>query len=634
MLDTLRQGANSWLAKLLMGLLVASFMVWGVRYNESGGGTNTLLQVAGQNITNDQYRNLFNRELAQIEQQAGRRIDPAIAHQSGLDQRIIQGLLVDGHARVLNLGLSDEALLNLVQQDKTLQGPDGKFSPAAFRFNLQNLQMTEADYLAMMRRDNIRQQLVGSVTVGAPAPMALVEALNQFEGEQRSLDYFIVPDSKVPAPAKADEPKLKAFYEASQEAYRAPEYRSAGVFYASPDDIKGTVTVTDDEAKTIYEATKSTYEKPERRHVQLMTFQDKAQADKAFAALKSGKDFLAVAKTMGLADKDVDRGLIVKKDILDSVVSDAAFKLAKDKVSDVIEGALTTALVRVTEIQPGSTTPLEEAKAKIKDVRARELASKQLIEFRGKIEDERAGGRLLKDMPAKFPFKYLDVPLASATGLGLDGKAVPTTLPNLPTILKAAFASDVGVEIDPIDLGKDGWAWVEVKEVKASRIKDFAEVKAEVEKASTANDIATALSKLGGDLAGRANKGEDFAKLAKEFGAEVKSAKDLTRNAQNAELPPSAIQLSYALAKGAAAAVGTADGKGRVVFKLGAVTPAKPLDAAKATEAAKSLAQRMSGGMEAQYIGGLQSSLGLTRNEALFRQMVGASGNDDSGSDQ
>ena len=633
MLDSLRQGANSWLAKLLMGLLVVSFMVWGVRYNQDGGGSNTLLQVAGQNITADTYRKLFNQELGNLELQTRQRIDPVLAHQYGLDQRIISGLLVDGHARVLNLGLSDEALLDRVQNDKAFLGVDGKFDASSLKIMLQNRQMSEGTYFATVKRDSIRDQLVGSLTVGAPAPLALVEAVNQFEGEQRSIEYFTVPASKAPAPAKADDAKLKAYFEAHQEDYRAPEYRAIGVFLASPDDVKDPSKVTDAEAKGLYDANKSQYEKLERRHVQLMSFQDKAASDKAFTAIKSGKEFMAVAKEMGLADKDVDRGLITKKDLIDSVVAEAAFKLEKDKVSNPIEGALATSIVRVTEIQPGSTTPFDDVKAKIKESRARELALKQMIDFRSKIEDERAGGRPLKDMHQKFPFKYSDLPLASASGLGVDGKPLATVLPNLPALLKAGFTSDVGVESDPVDLGKDGWAWVEVKEVKPTRIKDLPEVKAEVEKATLAADTAAALSKLTADLAARANKGEDFAKLAKELGLEVKTAKDLTRNAKNADLPTGAIQLSFAQAKGAAASTPATEDASRLVFRLTAVTPAKPLEAEKAKAAAKSLAQQFASSFEGQYLGGLQTSLGLTRNEALFRQMVGNAASD-GGSDQ
>ena len=626
MLDTLRQGASGWLAKLLMGLLVISFGVWGVRYSDTSSGTNTLLQVAGQNITSDQYKRLFDQEVTRLEQEAHQRIDPAIAHQLGVDQKIFTGLLVDGHARALNLGISDQALLDLLKSQKSLQSADGQLDPAALRFMLQQLRMTEESYFSMLRRDSVREQLLGSITGGAPAPAVLVEAFNQFESEQRAIDYFIVPVSKAPVQAKPDEAKLKAYFETHPEGYRAPEFRVLGVLYASPDDIKGTIMVSDDDAKGVYEANKATYVTPERRHVQMMSFQDKSAAEKAFAALKSGKEFMAVAKELGFADKDVDHGLIVKSDLLDKVVGEAAFKAEKDKVSNPIDGALTTSILRITEIQPGSTKTFDDAKAAIKDTRARELAAKQLVDYRAKIEDERGGGRALKDMPAKFPFKYLDLAPVDQAGVGVDGKPLPTTLPNLAALLKVGYAGDVGVEIEPVNLGKDGWAWVEVKEVKPARQKPLVEVKAEVERATIENETAAALAKLAGDLADRANKAEDFVKLAKEAGSEVKSVAGLTRKTKNAELPPAAVQLSFALAKGAAAAIGAADGKARLVFRLKDVTAAKPLEAAKAAETGKALTQRMAGGLESQYLSSLEQSLGFRLDEKLFKQMLGNGG--------
>ena len=622
MLDILRRGASGWLAKLLMGLLVASFVVWGVRYNDSGAGSNTLAQIGGRNITTVEYQRLFAEELKRMEAQSHQRIDPALAHKFGVDRQIFSGLMIDAQARQLNLGISDQALLERLKSQKSLQGANGEFDPAALRFMLQNLGMTEEGYFTTLRRDLVREQLLGSVTTGAPVSAALVDAFNQFEGEERTIDYFLLPAGKVPAPAKADDAKLKAYFEAHTDQYRAPEYRALGVLLASPEDIKSTILVGDDEAKGIYDATKSTYVVPERRHVQAMSFQDKAASDKAFAALKSGKDFMAVAIDSGLAEKDVDRGLITKADLLDKVVAEAAFKLDKDKVSDPVEGALATSILRVTEIQPGSTKSFDDAKAAIKDTRAREMAAKQLIDYRAKIEDERAGGRTLKEMPAKFPFKYTELPLADKAGLGTDGKPLATQLPNLQALLKTGYSSDIGIETDPIDLGKDGWAWVEVKDVKASRAKTFDEVKTDVEKANLDTDIAAALGKLAGDLAGRANKGEDFAKLAKESGSDVKTIAAVTRVTQNPDLPPAAIQLAFAVAKGGAATLGAADGKARIILRVSDIKPAKPLDADHAAKARKALTEKLAGGLESQYLAGIQQSLGFRVDEAQLNQLT------------
>jgi len=628
MLEILRQGANSLFAKLLMGLLVISFGVWGVRYSDIGGGTKTLLQVGGQNITTEQYQRMFGAELRKFELQAHQTVPVQTAHQMGLDQQLFSGLLVDAHARDLNLGISDKALLDKLASQKNLQTADGQFDKDNFRYLLQNLGLSEAGYLDMLRHDTLREQLLGSMGSGAPAPQALVDAFNQFQGEERSLDYFLVPPSKAPVAATPDEGKLKDFYEAHKDQYKAPEYRTLGVLLASPDDIKSTVTVGDDDLKAAYEATKDSFGKPERRHVQVMSFQDKASVDKAMTSLKTGKDFLAVAKDMGLTDKDVDRGMVTKDQLFDKVAAEAAFKLDKDKVSDPVEGALATSIIRVTEIEPGVVKTFDDVKGEIRDRLSRERSVKLLIDFRGKIEDARAGGTQLKEMPAKFPFKYSELPVMDKTGTGIDGKPA-STLSDLDALLKAGFQSDIGVETDPIDLGKDGWAWIEVKDVKAARQKSLDEVKPAVLAAYQEAEATAALGKLALALADRTNKGEDFAKLATEGGGTVKAASGLTRRGENPDLPKGTAQLAFALAKGAAATLTGTDGKSRLVFKVTDIKPAKPLEDAKRKDIAEKLGQQAVAAASAQYLAGLETAYGFSLDRAQFDQLTGAAASTD-----
>ena len=638
MLESLRQGANSWLAKLLMGLLVLSFVSFGVRYLDSGTSAHPLAEIGGQRVTTDQYKQLFANELRRLQSQLHQQIDPQTAHKLGLDQQVLSGLLVDAHARRLNLGISEQALLDRLAGQKNLQGADGTFDKGAFQDLLRNIGMSEAGYLSMLSRDTVREQLLASVTASAPAPVALADALNQYQGEERSIDYFLLPASKLPALPKAEDAKLKEFYDLHKDQYRAPEYRSLGVFYASPENLMEKVALSDADIMAAYEKTKDSYGTPEKRHVQIMSFQDKAAADKAFASLKSGRDFMAVSKEAGLADKDVDRGVVTKAQLLDKVAAEAAFKLTKDTVSGPIEGALATALVRVTEIIPADVKSLDEVKAQVKDklmeeksAPLRTAALRQLIDFRGKIEDARGGGTPLKDLPGKFPFKYLVLTSVDANGLGIDGKATTTTLPALPTLLKLAFQSDVGVETEPTDLGLDGWAWVEVTEVKASRQKTQEEVKAEVEKGYQDTQTAGALSKLAGEFSDRANKGEDFAKLAKEAGGEVKTAPGLKRRVPPpADLPAPAVQLSFALPQASAANIGGVDGTSRVIFRVKDIKAAAPLDEAKKKDVLASLAQRLGGGFESEYLAAIEQSIGMRIDEAQLKQMSGPGGSDPS----
>lgn len=624
MLDALRRGANSWPAKFLMAVLVVSFMIWGVRYSDTATSGRTLVSVGGQNISVDRYERLFNTEVRRLSRQFNQQIDPKVAHRLGVDQQVFSGLLVDAHAHDLNLGVGQQSLLDDLAQAPALQGPGGTFSKSAFVTMLSQTGQSEASFFENLRRDTIHNQLVGTLAEAIPATKTLAEAFNQFENEQRTIDYFVVPVSKAPAVAAPDDAKLKEYFEAHKDEYRAPEYRAIGVLLATPDDIKGSIAVSDDEVKAAYEAQKDTFGTPEKRHVLLMSFQDKAMAEKAMAALKSGKDFLAVAKEMGLNPTDIDKGLIPQKVLLDKVVGAAAFKLDKDKTSDIIEGALTFSIAKVTEVQPAMVQTFDQVKAGIKDKIARQRAQSQLLDMRSKVEDARAGGAQLKEIAPKLGLRFVQVASLDRDGKTPDGKPA-SSIPIPADVLKLAFdpQTDVGVETDPVDMGPEGWAWVEVTNVTASRQKALDEVKADVQKAYAESEANAELAKIARGLADRAGKGEDLAALAKEGGGEVKTAKAVTRNGKVDDLTPAVVQLAFSLPQGGASSLPAADDRSRIVFRLAGITPAAPLDDAKRKTIMTQLGAQGTGAILAAYTASLEKTYGLNIDQALFKQVTG-----------
>ncbi len=109
-----------------------------------------------------------------------------------------------------------------------------------------------------------------------------------------------------------------------------------------------------------------------------VAFKDKAAAEAAKAALKSGKSWAEVVKEAGAKDTDVDLGVLTKKQIIDPKIAAAAFALPKDAVSDVVEGRFATVLLQVTEIQAGTTKTLADVKEQVKDRLATEKAKTEI----------------------------------------------------------------------------------------------------------------------------------------------------------------------------------------------------------------------------------------------------------------
>ncbi|MEZ5774355.1 MAG: peptidyl-prolyl cis-trans isomerase [Hyphomicrobiaceae bacterium] len=622
MLEALRNSVGSFAVKILLGLLILSFAAWGVGDMLRNFGGNAVVTVGGVDITPQDYQRRFSRALGQLSLQFRQRISPAVGRSLGLDQRVLAELLVEAHARKLGLGYSEEATIADIHGSPLFAGADGSFNPATFREIAQFLGLNEQGVVHYERLETIRNQLVTTIASGEAAPAVLIDAFNRYQGEKRRIEYFVLPIEKAGTVAEPDEAALKQYYEGHKTDYAAPEYRTIHVALATPQTVGPSIEVSDEEVKAFYETNKASFGTPERRHVLQLTFPDKAAADAASAELAAGKDFMEVAKAAGRTEADVDRGLISRDKLLDPAVAEAAFSLKKDEVSKPVEGSLSTSIVKVTEIEPAVTKTLDEVKDSIRTNLQQDRAGRRIQdEIYKAIEDARAGGASLKDAATAAGIEQLDITV-DAAGKGEDGKPVQVAA-DFPQIVKSAFESDVGLETDPVDLGRRGYAWIEVAAVAPAHDRPFDEVKDEIKTAYVAAEQRKSILKLAQDLTKRANEGASLKELATGAGVELQSAEPITRTTKSEALPPQLINFVFALAADGAGTVATEDGNGRIVFKVTEIIPAEPITDEARKSYASELRQQIDGDLSAQYVGALQAEYGLSINDEAFRRLAG-----------
>ena len=76
MLDQLRNSAKSWVAKVLLGLLAASFVVWGVADVFSFRAGSALATVGNQEITAQDFTEAYRNWLQNYRRQTGQTMTP------------------------------------------------------------------------------------------------------------------------------------------------------------------------------------------------------------------------------------------------------------------------------------------------------------------------------------------------------------------------------------------------------------------------------------------------------------------------------------------------------------------------------------------------------------------------------
>lgn len=628
-LDRLRQGAAKTVGLILVGLLVVSFAVWGIADIFTGYGQQTLIRVGDTEITAQDYARAQQDVLRSMSQQAGRSLSLQEARAAGLDTRVLERLIggaaVDTHAKHLGLGISDDALLAQITKDPAFQDGAGNFSPLAFQAALRNIGMTEAGYLYSLREQNLRRQLLVTVGEVANSPRALIDAMNQFNEERRILKYVLVPKSAAEEVSAPTEEDLKAYYDNHHAKFTQPEYRKVGLIAVTPETVKDQLNITEDDLKAEYEIKKDTLGAPERRHVQQIALPDIEAARKAHEKITSGTDFVEMAKELGLTETDIDLGTVARKDLADPTIAEEAFKLEKDAVSEPIEGKLGgVVLIRVTEIEPGKIPSFEEAKEDLEKGILKDRASGAIFDMHDKVEDELAAGSTLEEAAGKLKLDYQVIDQVDREGRKPDGSTV--TLPAQKDLLNGIFATDAGIENDPIDARDEGVIWYEVLGVTPEQLKPFDQVRDEVETDWRADETRNQVAKLAQKFVSQLSSGsKTLEDVAKELDTEVLPTSALKRDDITVNVLPPAVSQAFALPKGGFGSAASGVDEGRIVFRVDEIVEPPAVDERAINQLQSRIGLLLSEDTIAEYFSALESRYGVSVNQQALAKLVGSS---------
>ena len=196
-------------------------------------------------------------------------------------------------------------------------------------------------------------------------------------------------------------------------------------------------------------------------------------------------------------------------------------------------------------------------------------------------------------------------------------------LPEESSLLGEVFKTDVGMETQPINVGREGYAWFEVLDVIPERDRTLDEVRERVVADWTAEQQRQTLAKKAEELAERVRKGGDLAAIAAELGMVVENKVGLHRGAQDPVLSPAAVAAAFAGPLGQVAAAPGVDGEGQILLKVTEVNADAATDALSNDEQQIVAVARTSGDdILDQMVSSLQSAYGVSINRTLAEQSI------------
>ena len=232
MLHFLRKGVKSLPAKILIGLLVASFAVWGIGDIFSFRLDSRVAKVGDTEIPAQRFADALQREQSRISRQSGQFVSYDMMRLAGLDRGILARLIRDAafseELTALGIAAPDQAVADAVRANPAFQGPGGQFSPQAYQIFLAQQGFSPAGFEALTRTV-LTQQVLAETAEAAmlPAPGAGAR-IAAWQGESRGVTVLTLSLEMAPDPGTPDEGALRAFYEANEPMFTEPERRWGG----------------------------------------------------------------------------------------------------------------------------------------------------------------------------------------------------------------------------------------------------------------------------------------------------------------------------------------------------------------------------------------------------------------------
>ena len=633
MLTAIRTHTKSLVVKILAGLLVVSFAVWGIEdmFTLATSSASPIFEVGSLEGDEDVIRDEVRRQIRRLRPMFGNQFTVDQAKALGIVESVVQRQIDDTALRLASQGMRIEISDDLVSKEiRNTPGFQafGSFDQARFqRFLNENL-MTEARYIAAIRGELSNNQLLDSFT-SKTAPKMLVDSVYRHRQEKRIAETIVISDSVQQKISEPDQPTLIGYHKDKASLFTAPEYRALSVVRLDAADLAGEILVANNEVKEAYEARVDEFTTPETRNVKQMIVAGEVDAKRASEALSQGRDFAAVAMEIAKMDATaIDLGRVGRADMPFPELTDAVFALKSGESSAPQKSPLGWHVFSVNGIQLGGTKTFDGVKDRLTKDIAMEKAIDSLFELANKLEDSLGGGATLEETASQLNLKVVKFDAVDRSGKGKDSKPIS----NLPggDFIGIAFSTEEGAESPLSETGNDGYFVLRGDGITAPVLKPLDTIKAEVIQAWKDEKRAEKSKQAATAIVARVNSGTLLNAIASEMGLEIMTSPALTRQPgkNSGSLPQPLVDKIFSLSKGEAAMARS--GSGYAVGRLKEVTTAVPAaDKEGLDKISDQLGLALQEDIFTQLAGGLRDRYGVTVNrqaiDGLFLSGVGGS---------
>ncbi|KQN54445.1 peptidylprolyl isomerase [Erwinia sp. E602] len=393
MMDNLRAASNHVVLKIILGLIILSFVLTGVGGYLTGGGGDYAAKVNGDEISRVQLEQAFSNERARQQQMLGEQFSALAGNEGYLQQmrqqalsQLIDELLLDQYAKSLHLAISDEQIKQAIFSQPAFQ-TDGKFDNAKYLALIGNMGFTADRYAQALRKQLTTQQLIKSVTGTDFVLGNEGDALAALVSQQRLVREVTINVDALTAKQSVTADEINNYYQQNKNSFMTPE--QFRVSYIKLDAASLQKPVTESDIQGWYDSHQQDYTQPQRNRYSIIQTKTEADAEAVLKALKEGGDFAALAKEKSVdpisARNGGDMGWLEPETTPDELKG--ADLKEKGQLSGAIKSSVGYIVARLDDIKPQQVKTLAEVHDAIAAKVKQENAIDAYFKLQQKVSD-------------------------------------------------------------------------------------------------------------------------------------------------------------------------------------------------------------------------------------------------------
>lgn len=260
MIQALQKFSQSRPAKIFLAIVALSFLTFfgGSSWFRPHDPYAVVAEVGNLSVGRQEFAEKVQRQAQQIQAETGQTLTREDLLKEGLPQmvlgQIVQEILLNLETKHLGLAVSDEAVRGRIHAVKTFHNPEGIFDRALFQQILRANGLSEDSFIAEVRQELIREQLIGAIVVGAFVPEDLATRLFDAQYQHRQASLLMISPQKMPVLERPSDNVLEGFYKEHAKEFKTPELRTMIVLVIDPSLIAKEIPVTEEEIQATYEA--------------------------------------------------------------------------------------------------------------------------------------------------------------------------------------------------------------------------------------------------------------------------------------------------------------------------------------------------------------------------------------------